>query len=209
MTSTTTFPDMTVYVVDDDANMRKALVRLFTQHGLSVLSFESAAELLESVDQNSLGCLVLDIVMPNITGLELQKQLNAKAINLPTIVLTGQADVPITVQAFKQGAVELIEKPFDNTELLEAIVNALKGLQQKRGNQQERLKMLSLLKSLTSRENEVLNGIMDSQSNKEIAKLLSISPRTIETHRNNIMRKMEASSAVDLAHRINISKTVV
>lgn len=193
---------LVVYVVDDDAGMRKALERLFRQQGLTVRSFAAAKELLDDIDYNSLGCLVLDIVMPGISGLELHQTLNARGIDLPTIFLTGRADVASAVRAFKQGAVEFIEKPFDNKALVAAVHSALKRLLQNLANRRERLGVAALLQKLTQREHEVLEEIVNGLSSKAIAKKLDISPRTIETHRENIMRKMEAASVTDLVRKV-------
>lgn len=199
---TNSFPDLTVFIVDDDINMLKALERLLIQHGLNISTFSSATELLKDIDQHSQGCLILDIAMPGVSGLELQKELKSRKINLPTIILTGQADVPKTIQAFKQGALDFIEKPFNSNILIKSVMKALNQFQQGLQKHHRHRDMSTLFENLTTREREVLNKITDGLSNKEIAKQLSISPRTIESHRKNIMEKMQANSIADLIIRV-------
>lgn len=185
-----------VHVVDDDEAVRQSLAFLLGSAGLAVRLYDSAAAFLASLSGVRDGCLITDIRMPDMTGLELLHALRAQACFLPTIVITGHGDVPLAVEAMKAGAVDFIEKPFDQEVLLGAVQAALErggGVE----SEQEQI-VAARLASLSARERQVLDGLIAGHSNKTIAHDLGISPRTIEVYRANLMTKMEAKSLSEL-----------
>ena len=187
-----------VHLIDDDADVRRALAFLLGTSGLTVRIYESASEFLDQDLKALSGCVVTDVRMPGIDGLELLKRLAAGGIRLPTVVMTGHADVPLAVEAMKAGAVDFIEKPFADEVLLAAIRTA-----SERGTRTEQAdggnaRVRASLASLSPREREVLNGLLAGHPNKTIAYDLGLSPRTVEVHRANVMTKMAASSLSEL-----------
>jgi RNA polymerase sigma factor (sigma-70 family) len=194
--------EQTIYVVDDDEAVRKALCMLFRSDGLQTADFGTPEELLDAVRPEMTGCMVLDIRMPGMDGLDLQQRLQERDIAMPVIFLTGHADVPKAVRAMKQGAIDFIEKPFDDEHLLSRVQYALtKGaLQMHRKAEHDR--MADRLEQLTPREREALNLIVAGRTNKEIADQLHISARTVEVHRARLMRKLEAESLSDLVRMV-------
>ena len=187
-----------VHLIDDDADVRRALAFLLGTSGLTVRIYESASEFLDQDLKALSGCVVTDVRMPGIDGLELLKRLAAGGIRLPTVVMTGHADVPLAVEAMKAGAVDFIEKPFADEVLLAAIRTA-----SERGTRTEQAdggnaRVRASLASLSPREREVLNGLLAGHPNKTIAYDLGLSPRTVEVHRANVMTKMGASSLSEL-----------
>ena len=187
-----------VLIVDDDERMRTALRRLFFTEGLQVELFESGAELLEKARFDRAGCLILDVKMPGMNGLEVQATLNQRGVNMPAIFLTGASDVPIAVAAMRAGAADFIEKPFENAQLVARVRQAIARHQQHRLNLEELREVAARFTSLTPRENEVLDLVVDGQTSKEIARTLGASHRTIEIHRNHLMEKTGADSLADL-----------
>ena len=192
----------TVHVVDDDEAVRRALCMLFRSDGLRTADYAAPAEFLDAVTPEMTGCIVLDIRMPGMDGLDLHQRLLEREIAMPVIFLTGHADVPKAVRAMKQGALDFIEKPFDDEHLLRRVQYALtKGALQKH-RKAERDRLSERLEQLTPREREALNLIVAGHTNKEIAEQLHISARTVEVHRARLMKKLEADSLSDLVRMV-------
>jgi FixJ family two-component response regulator len=188
----------TVFLVDDDNAVRDALELLLDSVGLSTVSYPSAAAFLDEFDQNCRGCLVLDIRMPGMSGMELQAALAEKSVNIPIIFLTGHGNVSMSAKAFRTGAIDFLEKPFDENVLLERIQEAIKLDQTNQAVTARRVDASTRLASLTPREREVMLLIVAGNANKEIATKLDLSTRTIETHRGRILEKTGAQSLADL-----------
>jgi two-component system response regulator FixJ len=185
-----------IHIVDDDEAVRQSLAFLLSSAGLAVRLYDSATAFLADLSSVKGGCLVTDMRMPGMTGLELLHALKAKACTIPAIVITGHGDVPLAVEAMKAGAVDFIEKPFDQ----EAILNAVKAALERGGGVEsgERTAVAAKLASLSERERQVLEGLIAGHPNKTIAHDLGISPRTVEVYRANLMTKMEAGSLSEL-----------
>lgn len=188
----------TVYIVDDDQAIRHAMELLMRSVGLDYEIFHSADEFLESYTSDRAGCLVLDIRMPGLGGLELQEKLNELGSSLPIIFITGHGDVPMAVEAMQKGAIDFIQKPFRDQELLDGISEAVKTDQERRSEREEKAEVLSRIEKLTNREQEVLNLVVTGKPNKVIAYELGVSQRTVEIHRARVMEKMQAKSLADL-----------
>ena len=195
-----------VHVIDDDEAMRDSLSFMLDAAGLRSRAWESAAAFLAGLDKVERGCIVTDIRMPDMTGLELVDRLKAAGQPDPVIVITGHADVPLAVEAMKAGVVDFIEKPFDNQRLLNAVRAALaQGTTEDGAAQQdneERRRILERIESLSARERQVLDGLVAGQANKIIAFDLEISPRTVEVYRANVMTKMQARSLSELVRMV-------
>jgi two-component system response regulator FixJ len=190
--------DDVVYVIDDDDALRDSLSFLLSSAGLNAQTYDSAAGFLAALPRGSAGCVVTDVRMPSMSGLDLLRELKNIASPLPVIVITGHGDVPLAVEAMKLGAADFIEKPFDDEVLLNSVRNAL-GRREKDAKQEaERAQIHTRLEILSARENQVLDGLVQGHANKVIAYDLGISPRTVEIYRANVMTKMEASSLSDL-----------
>ena len=185
-----------VHIVDDDEAVRQSLAFMLSSAGLAVRVYESASAFLAGLDTIQDGCLVTDIRMPDMTGIDLLRRIRAKARSLPAIVITGHGDVPLAVEAMKAGAIDFIEKPFDE----EAILNAVKtALERAEGAPDGDLAAIAArLQTLSERERQVLEGLVAGHPNKVIAATLGISPRTVEVYRANLMTKMEAKSLSEL-----------
>jgi two-component system response regulator FixJ len=196
----------TVYVVDDDQATRKSLRWLVETLGVPVQTFHSGASFLDSYDPLQPGCLILDVMMGGMSGLDLQKELNERKIEIPVIVLTGYGDVPTAVRALKNGAVEFLEKPFDGEVLLEQVRRALDVDALRRRERDAGEVVRTRLSRLTPREMEILKLVVEGLSSKEIANKLDVSFKTVEAHRAKIMRKMEASGVAQLV-RMVVSNT--
>ncbi|HXO38201.1 MAG TPA: response regulator transcription factor [Candidatus Acidoferrum sp.] len=188
-----------IYVIDDEPTVGIALRRLIQSVGLTVQIFTSAQEFLNAKLQDAPGCLVLDVRMPGMSGLEVQQRLAAAGICLPVIFLTGHADIEMTVRAMKAGAIEFLTKPFHEQELLDAIQAALQRHRIERKNGVERSALRARYDSLTPRESEVFRLVTNGLLNKQIAADLGASEKTIKVHRAEVMRKMGAGSLADLA----------
>jgi FixJ family two-component response regulator len=198
-------PEPTVYVIDDDEAVRRFLRGLIASVDLRVQTYASAQEFLNAYQHESPGCLVLDIRMPGMSGLELQQELNARGIDLPIIVLTGHGSVQVAVHAMKAGAIDFIEKPFNNELLLDRVQ---KAVAKSVNTYEDRLKQDEVLRrqnSLTPREHQVLDLVVAGESNKRIARRLQISDKTVEIHRANVMEKMQARSLADLVKMVSTS----
>jgi FixJ family two-component response regulator len=194
----TASPEPTVFVVDDDEDVRNALCWLIESVALNVETFESAERFLEVYDGRRPGCLVLDLRMPGMGGLGLLESLSSRKIHLPVIMLTGHGDVPVAVRAMKAGAMEFVEKPFADQDLLDKIQKALQEDAGRRRVLGEHTLVKSRLDDLTPRELEILERVVKGQANKVISADLGISERTVETHRKNVMEKMQAKSLAEL-----------
>jgi two-component system response regulator FixJ len=190
-------PDAVVHLIDDDEHVRRALTFLLGTAGFAVRVYDSASLFLEKYQRGFSGCVVSDVRMPGIDGLELLKRLANIGAELPVIVMTGHADVALAVEAMKAGAVDFIEKPFPAEKLINAIRLALTQYD-KAQPAAETEQVKARLASLTQREKEVLDGLLAGHPNKTIAYDLGLSPRTIEVHRANVMTKMGASSLSEL-----------
>jgi len=188
----------TVFVVDDDESVREALRSLIRSVGLPVKTFASAPEFLQNYPSGAPGCLVLDVRMPGISGLDLQRQLIEANIRLPIIFITAHADVPMSVGAMKAGAIEFLTKPFRDQELMDAIQNALDRDSVTRAQEAEISELRSRYDSLTPREQEVCGLVVAGLLNKQIAAQLGISEVTTKLHRHQVMQKMRANSLADL-----------
>lgn len=187
-----------VLVVDDNDGVRSALRRLLMASNLSVELYSSGAELLTKAKFDRPGCLVLDISMPGMSGLEVQTELKRRHVMLPIVFLTGTAEIPIAVAAMREGAVDFIEKPFENEDLVARVRRAIDIHEHERRNAAERATILACLETLTPREREVMELVVAGRTNKEIARLINTSHRTIEIHRSHLMEKMRAPSLAEL-----------
>jgi FixJ family two-component response regulator len=194
----------TIYIVDDDDGMRRALVALLSTVGYPTAAFDRASEFLAKFKADDPGCLVLDIRMPEMSGLELQQHLNRMGSMLPVIFITGHGDVPMAVQAMKMGALEFIQKPFREQDLLDRINQALQLDAENRKDQARRSEVAKRLDTLTPREREVMNLVVEGEANKAIAIDLGLSERTVEIHRAKVMEKMRARSVAHLV-RLHLS----
>jgi two-component system response regulator FixJ len=187
-----------VYVIDDDEALRESLVFLLRTARLEVISFPSAAAFLEELPGKGLSCVITDMRMPGLSGLDLLRRLRELKIEVPVIVITGHGDVPLAVEAMKVGAIDFLEKPFDDEVLLASVRSALKQHDHEAKKQAERADIESRLAALSNRERDVLVGLVAGRANKQIAYDLGISPRTVEIYRANLMNKMQAGSLSDL-----------
>lgn len=191
-------PKTLVYLVDDDFSVRDSLSLLIESTGQAVRCFESADDFLGNFDPDQTGCLILDVRMPNMTGLELQEELARRDFAIPIIFISGHADVPDSSKAFRAGAVDYMEKPFDSEVLLRRMQEAIQKDLDTRVQFAEKRKLKKRLSQLTPREREVYTLIVKGLSNKEVAKQLNISNRTIDVHRSKIMEKMDAEDLSEL-----------
>jgi RNA polymerase sigma factor (sigma-70 family) len=188
----------TVFVVDDDQAMRNSLKWLIESVGVAVKSFASADEFLAQYQSGRAGCLVLDVRMPGMSGLELLEHLALRNVHIPAVIITGHGDVPMAVRAMKGGAIDFIEKPFNDEALLDAIRRAIAYEEQQRSFHSEHVQIQKRLSHLTPREHEVMAMVTAGKSNKEIANALGVSAKTIEAHRARVMEKMQAGSLAEL-----------
>ncbi|MGM0768990.1 MAG: response regulator FixJ [Pseudomonadota bacterium] len=195
----------TVYVVEDDEAVRDSLELLLKSDSKSVKTYENATAFLRDYSENMAGCIVLDIRMPGMDGMELQKKLNEKHSILPIIFVTGHGDVPMAVDAMKEGAVDFIQKPYREEALLEKIEAALEQDREQRKSLDEKQEIIKRVKSLTPREHEIMDRMIAGQANKVIAIELEISQRTVEIHRSRVMHKMGTHS---LAHLVRMVLSV-
>ena len=185
-------------MVDDDQAMRNSLKWLIESVGVQVESFSSADDFLAQYQPGRAGCLVLDVRMPGMSGLDLQEYLVEKNIHIPVVIITGHGDVPMAVRAMKSGAIDFIEKPFNDEALLDAIRRAIAYEEQQRSHHLENVQIQERLSNLTPREHEVMEMVTQGKSNKEIANSLGVSAKTIEAHRARVMEKMQAGSLAEL-----------
>lgn len=191
-----------VYVVDDDQAVRDSLRWLIESVGLHVKTFSNGQELLENFNEEEISCLVLDVRMPGISGLDLQQRLKNMNAKIPMIIVTGHADVPMAIQAMKAGAFDFIEKPYSDQLLLERIQCAIEQDDCFKQQQAVNNEINERIDSLTPREREVMGLVVGGHSNKSIAKELGVSIKTVEVHRGNLMTKMKASSLSELVRLV-------
>ncbi|MES1150309.1 MAG: response regulator FixJ [Dongia sp.] len=197
-TEETVSSDGTVFVVDDDADVRDSLCALLESAGLASEPFGSALAFLAAYAPDRHGCVIADVRMPDMDGMTLQEELIKRGSTLPVIVITGHADVPLAVRAMKAGALDFIEKPFDDVALISSVKRALARAVSTREQASAAQKAGALIATLSVRERQVLELLVAGRSNKVIAYELEISPRTVEIHRAHVMEKMEAKSLSDL-----------
>lgn len=190
--------ELVVHVIDDDEAMRDSLSFLLDTAGLNARTYDSGVHFLAHAEKAEPGCIVTDVRMPEMNGLDLVRRLKERGVDHPVIVITGHGDVPLAVEAMKAGVVDFLEKPFDDEALLRAIRSALNGAERERAQDAEKQKFDSMLASLSPRETEVLRGVVEGKANKIIAFELGISPRTVEVYRANVMTKTGAASLSDL-----------
>jgi len=190
--------ESTVFVVDDDADLRESLGWLFESAGLRFKSYSTAQEFLTDYKPEEPGCLLLDVRMPGLSGLDLQEELRRRGVPPPIIIMTGHARVPMAVRALKGGAIDFIQKPFSDQSLLERIRQAIDLDRRTRQVRMEAAKFAALLTYLTPREREVMDLVIEGKPNKIIAADLGISPKTVEIHRGRVMEKMQVESVAEL-----------
>ena len=191
-----------VFVVDDDASVRKALARSIQAAGLNVKTFASAREFLDQGPPEGPGCLVLDVRMPDLSGLDLQAELNSRNVQTPIIFITGHGDIPVTVKAMKGGAVDFLPKPFKVSNLLRVIQEALKKDERLQASRAENTEVQRRIQTLTPREREVLGLVVKGLLNKQIAAELGAAERTVKVHRGRVMHKMQVQSVADLVRAV-------
>ena len=201
--------EASVFVVDDDPLIRDALEQLIKSVGLRAFTFSSAQEFLEKELPDEPCCLILDIRMPRLSGLDLQDELAKRGLTIPVIFITGHGTVPMSVRAMKAGAVDFLQKPFEDQELLDALHNAIELNRQTRIEQAKIIEIKRRVETLTPREYEILLLVTAGMLNKQIAYDLKLSENTVKTHRANIMQKMEVESLADLVRlteKVDISR---
>jgi two-component system response regulator FixJ len=190
--------DAIVHVIDDDEAVRQSIEFLLRTSGVTARTYDSAAAFLDVLPTIETGCIITDVRMPGISGIDLLRRLGEMQITIPVIVITGHGDVPLAVQAMKGGAVDFLEKPFEDELLLASVRSALDRSQENAARDAERAEVEARLATLTNREREVLEGLVAGKPNKIIAFDLAISPRTVEIYRANVMTKMKAASLSEL-----------
>ena len=194
--------EATVFIVDDDQQVRDALELLMESVGLNVVTFESAQLFLDVFDPSVPGCIVTDIRMPGMSGLELQKKLKETKMHPPVIIITGHGDIPMAVDAMQAGALDFIEKPFNDQRLLDSVHRAIEADAAQRGQATHIAEIRERMQTLTPRELEVMNLITQGKRNKIIAEELSVSQSTVEAHRAKVMEKMQADTLSDLMRMV-------
>jgi two-component system, LuxR family, response regulator FixJ len=187
-----------VHVIDDDEALRDSIMFLLHTAQIAAQTYASASVFLEKMPQTGLNCIITDVRMPGLSGIDLLKRLKELRVDVPVIVITGHADVPLAVEAMKFGAIDFLEKPFDDEVMLASVQSALKQKSGDTKRHMERAVIEGRLAALSNRERDVLNGLVAGQANKQIAFDLGISPRTVEIYRANLMDKMQAASLSDL-----------
>lgn len=197
-----------VHIIDDDDALRESLAFLLNTAQIAVRTYPSATAFLEQLPDIGLGCVITDVRMPGLSGIDLLKCLKERKIDVPVIVITGHGDVPLAVEAMKFGAVDFLEKPFDDELLLAAVQSALREREGLSKRLTERAAIESRLAALSKRERDVLGGLVAGRANKQIAFDLGISPRTVEIYRANLMEKMRAASLSDLVRMALIVEIV-
>ncbi len=195
-----------ICVVDDDSAIRDALQILLRMSGHKTEVYESALEFLEKADIKSAACLIADIRMPDMDGLELQLELSKRGSTLPVIIMTGHGDVPLAVRAMKAGAIDFLEKPFEEATLLNSIRVALASRAKSQSKSADSEALQAKIAELTPREKEVLDQLVDGHQNKMIAYNLNISPRTVEVYRGRVMEKMGARTIAELVRMVLASR---
>lgn len=191
-----------IHIVDDDKAVREGLGFMLSSLGLAIETHSSASDLLERLDGAVIGCILADVRMPGMTGLELLDELKRRGCALPVIIITAHADVPMAVRAIRSGALDFFEKPVKGMALVERINEALKDARTRAESERAKASIAERIASLTARELDVARAIMDGRQNKQIAADLGISLKTVEIHRHNLMAKMEATTPADLVRQL-------
>jgi FixJ family two-component response regulator len=199
-------PIPTVFVVDDDVGSRRTIEAMAAAMGVASASYASAEEFLQSFDARQPGCLVTDLRMPGMSGLELQEKLNEMQIRIPVMLMTAYADVPVTVQAMEQGAIMVLEKPCFDTQLWEALSKALEVDARRREEENARREAQDRLRELTAAERQVLDMVVEGLPNKTIAKRVDVSVRTVENRRQSIFRKLGVTSVASLVQAVLLAE---
>ncbi|GGE09017.1 DNA-binding response regulator [Aureimonas endophytica] len=192
-------PEALVHVIDDDADVRQSMALLFQVHDIAMRAHAGAKDFLAAAGAGIAGCVLSDVRMPGLDGIELLRRLRLSGLDLPVIVMSGHADVPMAVRAMKEGAFDFIEKPFDDVVILTLVRQALAKDRQAAGARHRLSDLKARIASLTPREREVLEMVAAGKANKIIGRELNVSPRTVEVHRAKLMTKMGAENAVDVA----------
>ena len=198
MTSENPAAARAVHIIDDDQALRESLAFLLRTHQFEVRSFDSAKTFLDALPDASLGCVITDIRMPGMSGVDLLRRLKELKVSVPVIVITGHGDVSLAVEAMKIGAADFFEKPFNDDQLVASVRAALQQRQDQTKRGAERTEIEHRISKLSAREKDVLAGLIEGRANKQIAFDLGISPRTVEIYRANLMNKMQADSLSDL-----------
>ena len=198
MTSENPAAARAVHIIDDDQALRESLAFLLRTHQFEVRSFDSAKTFLDALPDASLGCVITDIRMPGMSGIDLLRRLKELKVSVPVIVITGHGDVSLAVEAMKIGAADFFEKPFNDDQLVASVRAALQQRQDQTKRGAERTEIEHRISKLSAREKDVLAGLIEGRANKQIAFDLGISPRTVEIYRANLMNKMQADSLSDL-----------
>ena len=200
--------ESTVHVIDDDEALRDSLTFLLRTARLDVLSYPSATAFLEALPEANLSCVITDVRMPGMSGIDLLRHLRERKISVPVIVITGHGDIPLAVEAMRIGAIDFLEKPFDDEVLIASVKAALRQKEGEVKRHGERAEIEGRLAALSNRERDVLGGLVAGRANKQIAFDLGISPRTVEIYRANLMSKMQAGSLSDLVRMALIAEIV-
>lgn len=195
---TTVETEPTVFIVDDDPGVRDSLQLLMTSIGLRAETYASACDFLEAYGSERAGCLILDVRMPGMSGLELQQMLTSRRSTLPIIFITAHADVPMAVEAVKAGAADFVQKPFRDQDLIDKVQHAIEENAGLREKLSDRAQIAERIASLTPREREIMDLVVEGNANKVIARVLDLSQRTVEIHRARVMEKMQAKSLAQL-----------
>jgi FixJ family two-component response regulator len=190
----------TIFIIDDDASVCKSLARLLQISGFNVETYESSEQFLSREPYHGTGCIVLDVRMPGLSGMELHDELIRVGYTLPIIFITGHGDIPMSVRAMKKGAVDFLPKPFDEEELLQAVAKAIEADKKTKAEQSEHRRIIRLIEKLTPREREIVPYIIGGMLNKQIAFTLRISEKTVKIHRGRIMEKLGVRSITELVH---------
>jgi two-component system, LuxR family, response regulator FixJ len=200
--------ESTVHVIDDDEALRDSLTFLLRTARLDVQSYPSATAFLEALPEANLSCVITDVRMPGMSGIDLLRRLRERKISVPVIVITGHGDIPLAVEAMRIGAIDFLEKPFDDKVLIASVKAALRQKEGEVKRHGERAEIEGRLAALSNRERDVLGGLVAGRANKQIAFDLGISPRTVEIYRANLMSKMQAGSLSDLVRMALIAEIV-
>jgi FixJ family two-component response regulator len=199
--STPIEPTSFAVIVDDDPGVREALDSLFRSVGLATLLFGSAADFLQAKLPEAPGCLILDVRMPGVSGLDFQAQLSSHGIDLPVVFMTGHGDIPMTVRAMKAGAVDFLAKPFRDQDMLDAVTNAIERDRLGRVERAENESLRAEYETLTPREREVMGHVVAGLMNKQVAGVIGLSEITVKIHRGSVMRKMGVRTLADLVRK--------
>jgi two-component system response regulator FixJ len=194
-----------VHIIDDDPSARESLAFLLTSADIAVETHESAQSFLKALATMEVGCVITDVRMPAVSGIDLLREIRGRGLSVPVIIITGHGDVPLAVNAMRLGATDFLEKPFDDAAVLAAVGHALERREQATKNATRKAEIEQRLGSLSERERQVLNGLVAGNPNKTIAYDLGISPRTVEIYRANLMTKMAAGSLSDLVRMAMIA----